>query len=212
MNYELLAKHVQPNFVIDVGANNGYWSIEAKKVWPQAEFLLIEANEECRPYLHDSHFSYLIAVLSDTEKEVDFYTLRDCGTATGASYYREKTEFFEGDKVIVTKRRTTTLDLIFDRSVSIRNPSPMLLKLDTQGSELDILKGAQKLLPQIDAMLIEMSFVEYNEGAPPYEELRDYLYQKGFLMVGEIGQIVHPITREHIQSDILWKRLQAYGG
>ena len=43
---------------------------------------------------------------------------------------------------------------------------PGFLKIDAQGFELEILKGATRLLTDIEAVLLEISLIEINEGAP----------------------------------------------
>jgi FkbM family methyltransferase len=204
MNFSLISPHITPKFVLDIGARLGDWAKEAKAVWPDADFFLIEGNRECRTALEESGFRHTIELLSDSEKSVDFYTLRDCPTATGASYYRENTPFFEGDKAVVTKLPTRTLDFYFE--INHEQPRPWLLKIDCQGSELDILKGGQKVLAQSDAVILELSRVEYNIGAPLCDEVDAWMQEHGFKAVDVVGDIVHVIDRHVVQSDVLYLR------
>ena len=216
MNFDLIAQQITPSFVIDVGARLGDFSKEAKAVWTNAEFLLVEANDECQPTLAESGFDYTIAVLSDREKEVDFYTMRNCPMATGCSYYKEKTHFF--DNPVIEKRRTTTLDqvladhLIHGGKIGI----PILLKIDTQGSELDILQGSENVLKSegLQAIVLEVCHQEYNEGATNTNEaIAKFMAEHEFYVAEKLGNICHPIERDKIiQSDVLYKRLVSYGG
>ena len=57
---------------------------------------------------------------------------------------------------------------------------PDLIKIDVQGSELDILKGATKVLKQCDNIILEMQYVDYNKGAPKAQEVIEYLKSIGF--------------------------------
>jgi FkbM family methyltransferase len=190
--------------VIDVGARLGDWSKEAKSVWPDADFILIEANLECEPALREAGSPYiLISLLSDHHREVTFFTMRDCATATGCSYYRENTPFFEGDKAVEHKRWATTLDLALG---PFTTGLPILLKIDTQGSELDIMRGGLKTLGQADAVVLEVAHTNYNEGAPPAAEVDSFMYEHGFHLAEKLGDIVHPISRELIQEDVLYLR------
>jgi len=197
VNLELCAKHVKPDLILDIGANCGYWALEAKKVWPDTGFYLVEANPECESALSKLGMSYLIAVLSDRQKEVDFYTLKDCETATGASYF-----YNEDYKVNVKTVTTTTLDDVIGEI-----KGDVLVKIDTQGSELDIMRGGKRVMSKVSSVILEVSYEEYNEGAPTWEEVNSYMSDLGFEVVETVGQNVHPITRKHIQSDILWKRI-----
>jgi FkbM family methyltransferase len=203
MNFELVNKYIQPDTVIDIGANGGGFYLEALKQWPLAYYLLIEANEECRHALSQLREAYMIAVLSDTVKEVTFYTRKDSPCCTGASYYRENTPFYEGDKAVPKQVLTRTLDGVMrDRMVEGR----VLLKIDCQGSELDILRGGEKFLENCAALILEVSYSEYNQGAPNASEVDAYVASKGFKKMGSIYEIVHPISRDHIQDDMFYLR------
>ena len=66
---------------------------------------------------------------------------------------------FDGDAVTVPVRR---LDSIIGSDVQ----KPVLLKIDTQGFELEVLAGASNILKDIDLIIIECSFHEFRHGAP----------------------------------------------
>lgn len=50
-------------------------------------------------------------------------------------------------------------------------PAPYLLKLDVQGFELEILSGAEETLRCAQAVLLEVSLLEYNVGAPLFADV-----------------------------------------
>lgn len=198
MNFELITKHFRPRSVVDVGANVGGWHNQARLHWPDAYFFLVEGNPACAEQLAMTGASMRIALLSDTEKEVTFYTREGAPTCTGASYYRENTSFYADDKIIPHTVRTQTLDDLVDRQ-------PFdLIKLDTQGSELDILRGGYTTLASAKGVVMELSHVEYNAGAPLAAEVIDFMARNGFKVAETLGEIVHPINRNHIQSDVLF--------
>lgn len=204
MNLQKVAESIQPDVVIDVGANIGNFYKEAKELWPDAKYLLVEGNSECQPALEELGVDYSIAVLSDLEKEVTFYTRKNSPCCTGASYLREKTQFYFEDNAIPQKIVTRTLDEV--AGDLILPGKKVLLKIDSQGSELDVLMGGKAVLNHTGAIIIEVSFVEYNEGAPLCNVVDAFMIDKGFVSHGSIGEICHPITQAHIQSDILYIR------
>lgn len=55
-----------------------------------------------------------------------------------------------------------------------------VLKLDVQGSELTVLKGATELLKEVSFVQFEASVVEYNKGGSCFYEVDEYLRQHGF--------------------------------
>lgn len=54
------------------------------------------------------------------------------------------------------------------------------MKLDVQGSELDVLEGGEKLLESVVAMQIEVAFAEIYRGQPLFADIDPYLRKRGF--------------------------------
>ena len=52
--------------------------------------------------------------------------------------------------------------------------------MDTQGSELDILKGGLKTINKAKYIIIETSIKEYNIGAPLEKEIIDFMSENNF--------------------------------
>ena len=65
------------------------------------------------------------------------------------------------------------------------------LVLDTQGAELEILKGSTKSLSSVDQIICEVSIRELYKNAPMVEEISQYLKLEGFkLAAAEINRTV----------------------
>jgi FkbM family methyltransferase len=207
MDFDLISKHIKPDLVLDVGAHLGFFYKEAKQVWPDAEFYLFEANPECEYALKDLGVKYKIGVLSDSERKVTFYTTRECPAATGCSYYCEKTSVFEGSNRVPHEVKTITLDSIIQDYPIIFDPlrQNILLKIDCQGAELDILHGAQKTLRRVKAVVLEVAFYDYNEGAPDANQVACCMTELGYTAMETVDKHCHPQNHSvHIQSDVLW--------
>lgn len=189
-----------PNAILDVGANVGHWANEAAAKWPQAFIVLVEGNPECASALAATGRSYRIALLSDEEKTVTFYTRKGSPGCTGASIYRENSQFYDGDAAEPHTRSTDTLDHLFPDGVF------NFIKIDVQGSELDILKGGKNLVSRASALLLEVAISDYNPGAPSKAEVVDYCRSIGFPQALTVETIVHPVTRQPIQEDVLFLR------
>ena len=52
--------------------------------------------------------------------------------------------------------------------------------LDTEGYELEILKGAKEILPIVTVVLLELNFQEFRVGIPLFEEVYNFMVEKGF--------------------------------
>jgi len=154
--------------VLDIGAYEGQWTYNFKKLFPDADVLMIEANEDKQVYLRGIG-PYKIALLSDSEKEVDYFKSQT-SISTGNSIYRENTDIpFTSEK-----RKTQTLQNI------VGNETYDLIKMDVQGSELDIMKGSEDVIKKSKYLLLEMQAFEYNKNAPNASEVIAYLHSLNF--------------------------------
>ena len=77
LNYNLLyliERGVKIDVVYDIGAFRGEWSYFLNNTsLKDRKFFLVEANEENEEYLQKLNFKYFIEVLSDKEKNVEFF-------------------------------------------------------------------------------------------------------------------------------------------
>lgn len=196
MNLREIIEKLEIKTVFDVGANQGNWSKGAKHLLPEAKFYLFEASYYYKERLEKTGFDFFIDLLSDeVGKELDFYD----STASGESYYKENT-IWNVDYTPI-KKISNTLDNI----ASVNNiPHPEFIKLDTQGSELDILKGAADIMKNVKVILTEMPIMKYNEGAPNIHEYLEYFDQMGFYPMNV--EQTHFIDKLLVQIDIIFLR------
>ena len=167
-----------PKVIYDIGACVQHWTRKAKEVWPDATYYLLDAAQSVESFLKNEN--HAIAVLSDIDgRLVDFY--EDPNNPGGNSYYKETTGAFNDSHK--TKRMTMTLDTIVKQN-GWRKPD--LIKIDVQGAELDILLGAKDTITECNDIIIEAQHVDYNEGAPKFEEVKMYLESIGFELRSEI--------------------------
>lgn len=196
----LESRGIVPYGILDIGANRGHWAAMAKQLWPSSYIVCVEGNPECDAELKASGFSYRIALLAETEKEVTFYTRRGAPACTGCSIYLEDTQFYAGDAAEPHTMQTETLDSMFPDAVFD------LIKIDVQGAELDVLRGGVELVKRAKALLLECSLEQYNKGAPLIDDVRAYCNSIGFPVEIHMDNIVHPINRNVIQQDKLFLR------
>ncbi len=89
-----------------------------------------------------------------------------------------------------------------------------LLKLDVQFAEHLVLSGAKRLLPQVDALLIELSLVRYAEQPLLFPEMCEMIRGLGFRYYEDAGGWRCPVDGTALQKDVLFVRenLFAYQG
>jgi FkbM family methyltransferase len=86
------------------------------------------------------------------------------------------------------------------------NP-PCLMKVDVQGYELEVLKGAEKLLPQISHLIVECSFTELYLGQPLAGEVVGYLTQSGYSFSG-VFDLKRDRAGHCLSADLLFERVK----
>ena len=88
----------------------------------------------------------------------------------------------------------------------VQAAAKIFLKIDTQGYELEVLKGAEGLLPHIDAIQLEMSLVELYHGQPLWLDLIAWMEQRGFELTVLNQSFVDGSTLRTLQVDGLFSR------
>jgi FkbM family methyltransferase len=181
----LKAAGLEPKVIYDIGACVLHWTNEAARIWPDAEIVAFEAMDSTEFLYQERKMKYHIGVLSnETGKEVEFYQ-NDIHPG-GNSYYKEN-EVVNPDTVNYfndthkRKLKTVTVDAVSNLK---RFPKPDFVKMDVQGAELDVLKGAVETLADVKHVILELQVVEYNKGAPLKDEVIAYMDTQGFDCMG----------------------------
>jgi FkbM family methyltransferase len=174
INYlKKLKNNFTPNSILDIGANVGNFSKACKNIWPETTIFMIEGNEYCEEDLKSTGYSYTIKLLGDIKKEVDFYIQRDNLKGTGASYYKEITTLYD-DPIIIKKTLTTLDELVAEHTFDI-------IKIDTQGSELNIINGGSNTIAKATYVILELQIKQYNLQAPNMKDVIKKMATLGFI-------------------------------
>ena len=199
-----LFKYINPERAIDIGAHVGNFTKELYYKFPKCNIVMVEANPSCESYLRLLGKPYEIVALSNKEGHADLYVETINPVATGASLYKENTGWYAEGKYETITVPTKTLD-----SCNYFEGQPIdFIKLDVQGSELDILNGGEKIIKNTQFVLIEASLIEYNQGAPLVEDIIDKMKEYGFyiLDIVEYHRFPHLFGGAIFQLDILFKK------
>ena len=167
---------LQPKTIIDVGAASGTPALY--EVFPEARHLLIEPLEEYIPHLNSlvsklERSEYITAAATATPANVVINVHPDF---VGSSLYKE-----DEDSDVNGVERTIpgmTLDQI---CAERKTEGPYLIKIDTQGSELEVLKGTQTVLKDTEFVLMEVSFFEFFKGGPQIYDCMTFMKELGFV-------------------------------
>lgn len=171
--------------VIDIGANAGQFTRAALGAWPGAQVVAFEPL----PGAADS-----LAEAVDPIGRVEIHRCAvgaEDGITTFVPHRHDLSSSVlpvaESAKALpwaeelppesVELRR---LDTVIDGRILAR---PVLLKIDVQGYELEVLRGATDTLAQVDAILVETAFVPGYEGQPAFGMVDDALSALGWRLI-----------------------------
>lgn len=193
-----LAKPLGIKTVYDIGANVGTWTLLCKSVIPEAS---VEAFEPLPKHLGIFKESlkgisgvtlHAIALgPQNTTADLHVTNMSDSTSMLPISdINREQFGLEETESVPTRVRR---LD---DYRQENNLHAPDLLKLDVQGYELEVLKGAEKCLHSAKAVITEVSFVRYYENQCLFQDLVSHLAQfdfsvAAFAVCTPVGSIVN---------------------
>ncbi len=186
-----------PELIVDGGAYLGTWAGMARSIWPDAPLILVEPQPEMKARLTEW-------VTSHPPAELICCALgRQAGEAR--LLLQHSNSRLDGDVSPVLPGVTVpvkTLREVLDK----RQPEGrVFLKLDVQGSELDVLKGAGDWFGRCEVLQLEVSWLQIGE-PPLLTEVMEVCTGRGYVPYDVWGQNYRPLDGALWQTDFLWVR------
>jgi FkbM family methyltransferase len=201
-----LSKALIIETIYDVGANVGTWTLLAKSVFPHAT---VDAFEPLPN--HQKNFEINVESVLGTKLHCIALGAENTTGDLRVTDFSDASSFLP---LADAGRNQFRLEEIATHSTEIRKLDdyqteaqialPDLIKLDVQGFELEVLKGAVKCLKTTKAVIIEMSFKEYYVGQCQFHEIVGFLAHFG-LFIQAFG-INTPLGEKLGQTDVLFMR------
>jgi FkbM family methyltransferase len=188
-----------PDTILDIGAHHGNWTIVMKQIYNDSQYYLFEAIDysELNRFQNDNSTKVFNVVLNDKIDKVNWYQMKN----TGDSIFKEKTNHFSNCEIL--KRDTIDLNTFILQKNMLRESKNILIKIDCQGAEIPILKGATSILEKTDFIILEIPlFGQYNEGVPNFLEHITFMDTIGFTTYDIIEN--HYINHFNMQVDVLF--------
>ncbi|MET3879065.1 FkbM family methyltransferase [Chitinophaga sp. OAE865] len=194
--------------IIDAGANQGQFAMAAAHFYPRAcihsfeplphVFALLQRNTR-----RLSNISTYNMALGNCNGTLEFHS-------NAYSHASSALNVSALQKNMLPKTATThQIEVPVQRLDDLRHRltfiPPVLLKMDVQGFEKEVLKGAIKSLRQIDYLLFETSFVQMYDGEPLFDEMHHFVKELGFEFIAPVG-FLQSEKLQILQMDLLYKR------
>lgn len=192
-----------PASVIDVGAAYGDWSAECQTVFTDARYLLFEPLEEYYTSARSqrANLRRAVDVRAAAAATSGALTMNVHDDLVGSSLLGER----EGAAVDGTQR-TVPVVTVDDAVTAHGMPGPYLLKLDVQGAELDVLAGAQRVLSEAEAVILEVSLFGFFIGGPQFADVVRHMEEIGFVPYDLLGPLYRPLDGALAQMDVVFAR------
>ena len=196
--------------VLDVGANVGGYAAQLRRLGYRSRIVSFEP-------LGDAFAALEGAAAGDPRWECRRQALgsSDCTAEINVAANAVSSSFLEINdralrsapqaKYVGTERvHVARLDPIWPELV--RGGDRVWLKLDVQGFELEVLKGAEASLPSVACVQAELSFVPLYDCSPRFLELVKHLDARGFRLAGLEEGHDDVRTGEMLQADGIFVR------
>lgn len=192
----LVIREQKIDLVIDVGANKGQFGRLLRKIGYKGDILSFEPVGSTFEILKrrssaDGRWEAARLALGDHKGTMSINTFEE---ASNLSSILSPNSF--GTDLMpamqTTKKETINVDtldsVLKERRLSGRR---IMLKMDTQGYDLNVFRGAKESINDIHAMVSEISFRPIYENMPSYHEALMEYERAGFLVTG-----LYPVSRD----------------
>jgi len=173
--------------VFDIGANKGRRARNYRRLFPDAKIYCVEPIPHlCHQLEHwadtqSGKVQVLNVALSSSASTSSFYVSRR--STIWSSLLEPSAENADQYEKITVK--VDTLDHLAER-IDVRGD--VLIKIDTEGLDLEVIRGGTKTLQKSAALIVESSFypTPYGEDCPIFEDILAVLGEQGYVYRGNI--------------------------
>lgn len=205
-------QHMGIQTILDVGANTGPFAFAMRTLLPDAQIYSFEPLPDCHARLVANlspygKFQAFCTAVGEKSGDLTFYrsSFAESSSALpmGALHKRSFPWTAENISIQVPVAR---LD---DFLPVMKLQGATLLKIDVQGYEDRVLRGATQTLEQVQAVMTEVSYQPLYEGQVLFEGMYDFMLSHGFHYVGTLESLFSPLDGSILQSDALFIRNQS---
>lgn len=175
-----------PEMILDVGANTGQYAHGLRALGYRGRILSFEALPSVHAVLERSarsDGSWEVAPCAALGAEEASMTMNVAGNLASSSLLEMSVLHAEAapESAYIASEMVPVRRLDDARFISMMpKEGPIFLKIDTQGYERQVLKGATGILSRVTGLQLELSLVELYKGAPRIAEMISYAEALGF--------------------------------
>lgn len=184
--------------VVDIGASTGIWSERLMRYFPDRDYLLIEAMGG-----HEALLRAFCAKHGNAQ-----YVLAAAGERPGKLFFEAGDDPFGGvASATPGAGRIEVPVTTLDAEIAARKlPAPYLLKFDTHGFEVPILKGAADTLARTEVIVMECYNFRISPDCLTFPEMCAWLGERGFRCIDLFDPLHRPHDDSFWQMDLVFVR------
>lgn len=146
-----------PQHIVDVGANHGTWTREALRYFPEAHYTLLEPQNWLKKSFQDildanSKVQYYPVGAGEHEGSFQF-TIVDRDDSCSFRYSQEEAKAAGFEQIEIP---VVTLNRLLAKS---KLPVPDIIKIDAEGLDIAVLKGASNFFGKTEIFMVEAGVV-----------------------------------------------------
>lgn len=194
--------------IVDVGGNVGQFSLLARALHPTARIFAFEPLPDAaaryrQVFADDARVQLFEAAIAPDAGTATMHVSASADSSSLLPISDRQSELFPGTQEVgVTDVEAGPLaQFVSAREIA----APALLKIDVQGFELEVLRGAGELLTAFEHVYVEASFEALYEGQALADDVIAHMLAAGFSEVGR-HNISYGPDGAPIQADFLFHR------
>jgi FkbM family methyltransferase len=189
--------------VFDVGAYHGEWTATYRRLFPAAHIFAFEPFPDSRNIVENafkgqSAVTVCAAALGDVPGERSFYANRAAATNSLLRVDARTDASLVSHELLKLQSELLVPVLTIDQFCQEHGIDRLnLLKIDVQGAETLVLRGAADMLHRraIDLIYTELQIMHHYEGQSYYFDVCDYLHRSGYDLYGLYNFAVSSVGR-----------------
>ncbi|WP_190348095.1 FkbM family methyltransferase [Sphaerospermopsis sp. FACHB-1194] len=210
-NYQFLA-NFDIKSIIDVGANEGQFARTIRHVFPGATIYSFEPLPDVYKELYslcaeDTNIKTFNLALGNEVGTKQMFSSSFSPSSSMLNMSKlHKEEWPESSVNTSVMVQQTCLDQwVKENNQTIGDN--ILIKLDVQGYELSVIKGGEKTFKSAKLVIIEVSFYEFYEKQPLFDDIYKYLCNLGFVYRGNLEQFRSRSGNKILFADAIFENL-----
>lgn len=194
--------------IYDIGANHGHWTQRNLSIYPEAKFVLVEANPSLCSFLRNKFFTFSNVVIlnncvsDEDNKKIKFYVNNsNHGISTASNKWIENSRF---SKDFISINEINVDSITIDSLISQYGKSDYI-KIDIEGYENVVIKGVKNYCGLLS---FEWAEEMKNEIKESLIQLKSLGYKNYYMLEGTDDYSFKPIQSEYINYDLLLNSIE----